>query len=298
MPGIDSSPSVVATDALAAIPFDSLIGSPLGAAIKAQATAAKSTVDFIRAVGLNKDASGNMEAITVVFSYQKGASTVNLIVPLLTIVPIPYIRIDNMDIDFKANISASSSTSSTETDSTSFGGQVSGSIDYWVASVSFSANYSSKKDSTATANSAYSVEYTMDVSVHAVQDSMPAGLAKVLNILQESIAVADVRGSVTVTADRTSLDGTNKIATLTVTVLDGTNKPVSGVAPTFATPTDSPVKVVPVAGTDSGKTNASGQMQATATYSPPAHGTAAPPSVTVTITAGQVDGTLTLAIGS
>jgi len=31
------------------------------------------------------------------------------------------------------------------------------------------------------------VEYTVDVSVHAVQDDMPAGIAKVLNLLTDSI---------------------------------------------------------------------------------------------------------------
>ncbi len=40
------------------------------------------------------------------------------------------------------------------------------------------ASYSSKKDSSATRDSKYSVEYTMDVAVHAGQDSMPAGMAK------------------------------------------------------------------------------------------------------------------------
>jgi hypothetical protein len=50
-----------------------------------------------------------------------------------------------------------------------------------------SASISSKKDSSATRDSRYSVEYTMDINVHAVQDDIPAGLAKVLGLLNESM---------------------------------------------------------------------------------------------------------------
>ena len=53
--------------------------------------------------------------------------------------------------------------------------------------VGVSGSVSSKKDSTATNTSKYSVEQTMDVSLHAVQDDMPAGLAKVLDLLKDEI---------------------------------------------------------------------------------------------------------------
>ena len=49
----------------------------------------------------------------------------------------------------------------------------------------------SKKDSTSTSSSKYSVEYTIDINVHAVQDDMPAGMAKILGILTEAIAAND-----------------------------------------------------------------------------------------------------------
>lgn len=56
------------------------------------------------------------------------------------------------------------------------------------ARAGMNASYSSKKDSSATKDSKYSVEYTMDVAVHAGQDSMPAGMAKVLEMLNNSIS--------------------------------------------------------------------------------------------------------------
>lgn len=50
---ISNAPSQVATNALQAIPFSSMIGGPLKACIEAQAMAAKTTWDFIQEVGLN-----------------------------------------------------------------------------------------------------------------------------------------------------------------------------------------------------------------------------------------------------
>src|SRR5512143_3437479 len=105
---------------LAAIPFGTLIGGPLTAAIEAQAKAALSTVEFIRAVGFHseddqKNKKGDL--VYVVFRYKNGASDDDLMelqVPLLTIVPIPFLRIENMDIHFKASLSQSTETKQTE----------------------------------------------------------------------------------------------------------------------------------------------------------------------------------------
>ena len=62
------------------------------------------------------------------------------------------------------------------------------------------ANYSSKKDSKATAESKYSVESTIDVAVKAGQESMPAGMAKVLELLGTALDVVDAKGELQVNA--------------------------------------------------------------------------------------------------
>jgi len=108
---IDSTPSQVATSALQAIPFGSIIGGPLKACIEAQAMAAQTSWKFIQEVGLNTNPeTGQKEAINVSFMFMQNGHLTRLNVPLLTIVPIPYIAIQNIDINFKANISASSSS--------------------------------------------------------------------------------------------------------------------------------------------------------------------------------------------
>lgn len=45
-----------------------------------------------------------------------------------------------------------------------------------------------------TPDSKYSAEYTMDVAIKAGQDSMPAGLAKVLELLDNNLKVCDLSG--------------------------------------------------------------------------------------------------------
>lgn len=204
---ISSAPSQVATSALQAIPFSSMIGGPLKACIDAQAMAAKTTWDFIQEVGLTVDPeTGEKKAVNVSFSFIQNGRTVQLNVPLLTIVPIPYIAINSIDINFKASISASSSsvTENTSSTSTDVGAEVTAGLKIgpFHMDAKINANYSSKKDSKATEESKYSVEYTMDIAVKAGQDSMPAGLAKVLELLGNSLDVSDPNGTLEVNSNR------------------------------------------------------------------------------------------------
>ena len=161
---IDTTPSQVATNALQAIPFGSIIGGPLKACIEAQAMAAQTSWQFIQEVGLNTDPNtGQKEAVNVSFQFMQNGHIVQLNVPLLTIVPIPYIAIHDIDINFKANISASSSSVSEQSSSSALDVGAEASIGAkwgpFHMDAKMKANYSSKKDSKATQESKYSVEY-------------------------------------------------------------------------------------------------------------------------------------------
>ncbi len=196
---VDSTPSQVATSALTGIPFSQIIGSPLKAAIEAQAMAAQTTWRFIQEVGLNTDPeTGEKKAVNVSFGFVQDGKEVCLNVPLLTIVPIPYIAINSIDIAFKAKINAESSShnEASESSETNVNAKVGGKVGFGAFSANFeaSAGYSSKKDSKSTQDSKYSVEYTLDINVKAGQDSMPAGLARVLDILNNCIAVSNPKG--------------------------------------------------------------------------------------------------------
>ncbi|MBR3519281.1 MAG: DUF2589 domain-containing protein [Paludibacteraceae bacterium] len=206
--GIDTTASTVATNALQAIPFGSIIGGPMSACIEAQTNAAKTTLDYIKEVGLTTDEDGNSKAVYVSFEYRKNGHSSILSIPLLTIVPIPYFAIKDIDIAFKASISAASSLSTTESSSLEVGASLKAKAGFnlglFKGSMEMSASVSSKKDSSATRDSKYSVEYTMDVAVKAGQDDMPAGMSKVLEMLSESIDTIVATGELTVSSQKIS----------------------------------------------------------------------------------------------
>lgn len=191
-----------AVNELKQIPFAHLIGSPLKAAIESQALAAKTTIDFIKEVGFKPNdvldvmadptADADVgEVRNVTFGYTKKddedtETKFELTVPILTITPIPYIRIDEMTIDFKAKLT--DSVVSTRSTDTTVAASMSGSYSaFWSpVKVSFrcSATHNRKTSSTA----AQKREYSMDIHVRAVQDEMPAGLSKILDILEDAIS--------------------------------------------------------------------------------------------------------------
>jgi len=193
-----------AVEELKQIPFAHLIGSPLKAAIESQALAAKTTVDFIKEVGFKAPASGDPidialgltqdadmgEVRNVTFEYVKKddtdtESTFELTVPILTITPIPYIRIDEMTIDFHAKLT--DSVVDTRTSSTAVAASMSGSYGSFWSPVKVNFRVSATHKTSTSQTAAQKREYKMDIHVRAVQDEMPAGLSKILDILEDAI---------------------------------------------------------------------------------------------------------------
>ena len=188
-----------ATNLLSGIPFGYLIGAPLVAAIDAQGLAAMETVKFIEAVGFTSSGVPPVTtAQTVTFTYTKPVTptgggtpvseTMTLTVPLLSIVDIPFLRISQMTIAFTANIQADTSTQVTTANTTAFTANLSTSANFFFASAKLNASISNTSSTNTTANSTYNVQYTMGINVTAEQDSMPAGLQAILNILANAIA--------------------------------------------------------------------------------------------------------------
>ena len=186
---------------LQAMPFGEMIGGPLSACVEAQEKAALTTVNFIRNVGFVKDKDNipTNEVVNVTFMYMRENKKVELTVPLLTIVPIPFIAIDTVNINFKANLKSfqretgkqkeaeSDYKHNYENSSTKKASLGWGSVSRDRSYSSATATVSTKKDSVATQTSQYSVEATVDINVVAHQESMPAGMAKVLEMLNQAI---------------------------------------------------------------------------------------------------------------
>lgn len=295
-------PATVPAGELSSIDFSSMIGGPLRAVIEAQAQAALTSVEFIKAVGfLPQDPMGNWdgqetaEPIYITFRYPKevqpyvpaqpaaitgiaitsagsgytsppavditggggsGASaqaTINaaqevagvvltnpgsgytsapsvafsggggtgatatatfqqavdatpavfqemkLSVPILSILPVPYIRVEEATIDFNAKINSVEYARTTSTFTVggtmnyNFGGSIGAAIPIKVGSLggklSTGVNMKVSLSYQQNTTSGYKVDrtYSMNVHVRAVQDEMPAGLERLLGILEDSI---------------------------------------------------------------------------------------------------------------
>ena len=89
------------------ISFDKLISGPLDACVKAQSDAAKSTLDFIRTVGL-KEKNGNQYVATVAFTFVRNGKACTMNIPLISLVPIPTLAIEQMTYKFKVKIDSTS----------------------------------------------------------------------------------------------------------------------------------------------------------------------------------------------
>ncbi|MFJ7150862.1 DUF2589 domain-containing protein [Streptomyces sp. NPDC100445] len=173
------------------MPFDHIIGGPLQGVIRASAMAANETAKFIRDVGFNKE--GNVE--TVKFKYTSTEPTTKegvadtkktvkeVEVPLLSVVPIPYLQLSKVTLDFSVKIDSVS----TQKHDTQIGGSAEASGGFWGITASVKASYdnSSSSSDTVTRNAA------MSVHVEAEQGPMPAGMEKILSMLTDNAVTVE-----------------------------------------------------------------------------------------------------------
>mgnify|MGYP000156245675 CR=1 FL=1 len=181
---------------LGSIPYETIIGGPLNAAVNANADASMTAAKFIQDVGFQEadnDWNAEKKPVYVTFSYKKeviddttgstDTKEFEMRVPLLLLVNIPYFEVSNVTIDFnvKLNSVQSYSTSSQfDVDSTVKGkqGWFTGNVKWKV-----SASYQKKKSRSQT------VERTYDQTVHVEAQSVepPSGVTRVFDVLEETI---------------------------------------------------------------------------------------------------------------
>jgi len=210
---------------LRALPLEHIIGSPLMAAIKAQAVAAQTTVDFIKQVGLKprdyestetgpalapkKDETAEegqdkgFEARYVEFKFDRvleeeivvpGTPPTKetkhyvvpsrLTVPLLAIVPIPYIRISDMTIDFEFQIR----DVETQESKTSVSVSQTAKAGFWFFRATMKGSFTHERERKRETDR----RTTLKITVNAVQDQMPEGLGRVLDMLHNAMKVVPI----------------------------------------------------------------------------------------------------------
>ncbi len=173
------------TSELNNIDFRKMIGGPLQAVVDAQVASSLATVNFINNVGfVTDDATGKKELVMVDFSHKRkdvkadgtaDEKDISVKVPLLAMLPIPSLRIEHATIDF--NVKLNSVASASVSDALGINAEVKGG--FGPVSFKVSASYQRKTSS----NVEVKKEYALNINVKVVQDEIPAGLEKILNLL-------------------------------------------------------------------------------------------------------------------
>lgn len=234
---VDTAFANSAFDTLGGLSFDKLIGEPLRAAVKAQRDMAKEALNYIKKETIVSGKDGESQLAYVTLNFVKEGKETRMRIPLLTLIPYPSLNISSLTYKFTAKIDASSNvTLAVNADTSSLakagtggaaansgspggggGGGGAAKTDTKNASgvaaqrtpnaSSVSATYSSKPGSSAVRDSRYSVETTIDMTVTAGTTDPPAGITKIIGILDSSAEVIDTDGKLTLSSSELTLAG-------------------------------------------------------------------------------------------
>jgi hypothetical protein len=124
----------------------------------------------------------------------------SLEVPILTMLPIPFIRIEETTIDFNAKINSVEEVKTDET--VKFDATLDAKVQYppafSIVTVNLKVSTSYQKNTQT--GSKVDRTYSMAVHIRAVQDEMPAGMEKILGLLEDAIKAQPVKAPAAVEA--------------------------------------------------------------------------------------------------
>ena len=166
---MDDSVIKSANGALEKMNFGALLGAPLKACVDAQAQAATATSDYIDRVCFKYNPQTNVyETETISFTYTTDEGEKRITVPLISVMPIPYIQIRHVDLKFAADVSVSD-------------GQL-------VAKVATENNSDkAKKEENEEMTTDFKSDLKVDINIKASSADMPMGVAR----LQQNINVKE-----------------------------------------------------------------------------------------------------------
>lgn len=193
--------------------FDQIIGAPMEAAVKAQARSAVVTCQWLDTLtgGAISKASSMLGVAGLESSSQgvpsvplsvntKGSSTgsmtqnssleLDINVPLLSLVPVPYLRIDSLSVNFNCQLNNTGNNTNTDTDTKSLtaGGSTGGLLAELLSPITMNGTYSDQD--VQSGNDTITEQYTMNVTMNCVQDAIPQGMATILNIFASLVQQA------------------------------------------------------------------------------------------------------------
>ena len=177
-----------------------VIGGPLKAACDAQSMLARSTLNFIEEVGLEKaDENGVRRIRTANFSFNRATEDtgdgnvlneeVEMKVPLLAIVNVPALSIEMVDITFDMEVKSSESSQSTNDKTGELDATAGLKIGPFSMNVKIKGSVSCHESNTRSSDN--SAKY--HVQVRANQQKTPEGLSRMLDILSSAVAPSSVK---------------------------------------------------------------------------------------------------------
>lgn len=143
------------------------------------------TVGFTGGGGSGATATAGFQQATAAVPAQ--FADMKLEVPILTMLPIPFIRIEETTIDFNAKINSIVETKTDSSFKIDSSLEVAGKYPPLFSAISAKLKVSTAYQKNTSSGSKVDRTYSMSVHIRAVQDEMPAGTERILGILEDAI---------------------------------------------------------------------------------------------------------------
>lgn len=153
--------------------FNRILGAPLSACVNAQEEAAQATLQYLNEVVFTQagDDDSCLEPVTVSFYFESAGQVHRIVMPLLLIVPVPYLQIDRVDLTFQATVTESRMNHDTR-------------------KLSLKAKYSAPGDSAEVSKETkaeYMNKRCIDINLSVTSADMPMGISKLLEIFNNQL---------------------------------------------------------------------------------------------------------------
>ncbi len=150
-----------------------LIAAPLKAASDAQLDLAQSTVEFIKSMGVEKNGDGSELIRSIDFTLESpsaggGKNEFRIKAPLLAVVPLPNLAVEEVSVDFQMEVTLTAKTDS---------------ADDKEGEVKICGKVTSSASQTRETNQ--SAKY--HINVKAARQETPEGLARILDIMAATV---------------------------------------------------------------------------------------------------------------
>jgi hypothetical protein len=178
--------------ALQGIPIEYLIATPLMAAARSNMALAQVMVEFINEIGFNQGKT-NVISFQLTRPYQDPTTlvmesqTITVNAPLLGLVPIPALLIQSVNIDLTVKVD----TTVSSTGDTDENANANASDSWGFAKVAVTGSFDNKSDNKRSSDQTA----TYDVHVQALQQPMPEGMSKLMDVMASCVEPIPTKGS-------------------------------------------------------------------------------------------------------